>query len=698
MSRYNHRGPACGPHTADEAAAVVDAVEDWQDVFLRVLGRRLVFAADEYYLLADRPVPRGRRLRGLPHARGRRRHGPHLRARVRRAEADDGTGVAAGLLRLGRRRRAAEPATEPLPRQPRDTAAPACRCDRCGPRPRPRAGRRSSPAPYGARVLGAAGRRPRPRRRAGRAGREPVLRRQHRRHRPAGGRGPRPRRWPASPRATATCCPTCACRSGRFLDGTTPDDLPRPVEVVATDGVALRAALGRGRASMTRRPARRSPSSGGPTSASRRSSTASSAGARRSSRSSPGVTRDRKEVEAEWTGPRLPARRHRRLAARRRRPRREGQPAERAGHRATADVVLFVVDAAVGVTEEDDRVADVAARARGRPVLLVANKVDDASREADVWDFAGARPRRARGRSAPCTAGAPATCSTSSSAAPARRRRADGRRAEDDRRRGADDASSPSPSSAGPTSASRRCSTGSSARSGRSSTTCPAPPATPSTRSSRPTTGPIRFVDTAGMRRKAKIDEGTEYYSLVRALQAVDRADVALLVIDATEGVTHQDQRLAERIDAAGCPVVVAAQQVGAARRRGSAPTSTTRSATGSRFLGDAPVLKISALTRQGRAQAAARARRARSRPTTGGCRPGRSTRSIAGRPGRAAGARTAPGSSTPPRARPTRPRSRCSPTASCRRPTCATSSAACARPSTSARPRSSCGSGGGRA
>ena len=59
------------------------------------------------------------------------------------------------------------------------------------------------------------------------------------------------------------------------------------------------------------------------------------------------------------------------------------------------------------------------------------------------------------------------------------------------------------------------------------------------------------------MRRKSKIDEGTEYYSLVRALQAVDEADVALLVIDATEGVTHQDQRLAERIDAAGCPIVV---------------------------------------------------------------------------------------------------------------------------------------------
>ncbi|MCZ7628462.1 MAG: 50S ribosome-binding GTPase [Microthrixaceae bacterium] len=64
--------------------------------------------------------------------------------------------------------------------------------------------------------------------------------------------------------------------------------------------------------------------------------------------------------------------------------------------------------------------------------------------------------------------------------------------------------------------------------------------------------GRIRFVDTAGMRRKARIDEDTEYFSVLRALRSVDTADVALLVIDSTEGVTHQDQRLAERVDGAG--------------------------------------------------------------------------------------------------------------------------------------------------
>ncbi|MEZ5137883.1 MAG: DUF512 domain-containing protein [Acidimicrobiales bacterium] len=56
ISRYNTE-PRMRPTTAAEAAAVIDAVEDWQEVYRRVLGRRLVHAADEYYLLAGRPFP-----------------------------------------------------------------------------------------------------------------------------------------------------------------------------------------------------------------------------------------------------------------------------------------------------------------------------------------------------------------------------------------------------------------------------------------------------------------------------------------------------------------------------------------------------------------------------------------------------------------------------------------------------------------
>jgi NifB/MoaA-like Fe-S oxidoreductase len=56
LSRYNTE-PAMRLHTLDEAAAVVDAVADWQDVFRHTIGRRMVFAADEYYLMANRPFP-----------------------------------------------------------------------------------------------------------------------------------------------------------------------------------------------------------------------------------------------------------------------------------------------------------------------------------------------------------------------------------------------------------------------------------------------------------------------------------------------------------------------------------------------------------------------------------------------------------------------------------------------------------------
>ncbi len=108
--------------------------------------------------------------------------------------------------------------------------------------------------------------------------------------------------------------------------------------------------------------------------------------------------------------------------------------------------------------------------------------------------------------------------------------------------------------------------------------------------------GPVRFIDTAGMRRKARVDESTEYYSLVRALQAVDSADVSLLIIDSTEGVTHQDQRLAERVDAAGCPILVLLNKwdLCDAEKR-----EDVLSQVGDRlhFIGQAPVIRISALS-----------------------------------------------------------------------------------------------------
>src|SRR5688572_5867621 len=65
VSRYNTEA-AMRPHTRDEAGAVIDTVEAWQETFRAALGRRLVYAADEYYLLAGRPFPPVEHYDGFP--------------------------------------------------------------------------------------------------------------------------------------------------------------------------------------------------------------------------------------------------------------------------------------------------------------------------------------------------------------------------------------------------------------------------------------------------------------------------------------------------------------------------------------------------------------------------------------------------------------------------------------------------------
>ena len=66
-----------------------------------------------------------------------------------------------------------------------------------------------------------------------------------------------------------------------------------------------------------------------------------------------------------------------------------------------------------------------------------------------------------------------------------------------------------------------------------------------------------RIVDTAGLRRKSQIDEDVEYYGFVRAMRAIDRADVALLVIDGSIGLTDQDQRVAGFAAERGCAMII---------------------------------------------------------------------------------------------------------------------------------------------
>lgn len=107
---------------------------------------------------------------------------------------------------------------------------------------------------------------------------------------------------------------------------------------------------------------------------------------------------------------------------------------------------------------------------------------------------------------------------------------------------------------------------------------------------------PFRIFDTAGIRRAARVDEATEFYSVVRARQALDEADVALLVIDGTQGVTHQEQRLAEEIADSGAGIVVVLNKWDITDTEQKA---WTEDGVGDRlaFVSWAPVLRMSART-----------------------------------------------------------------------------------------------------
>jgi GTP-binding protein len=106
----------------------------------------------------------------------------------------------------------------------------------------------------------------------------------------------------------------------------------------------------------------------------------------------------------------------------------------------------------------------------------------------------------------------------------------------------------------------------------------------------------FRVFDTAGIRRAARVDEATEYYSVLRAKEALAEADVALLLIDGTQGVTHQEQRLAEEIAQAGAGLIVILNKWDITDTEAKAVTTD---GVGDRlaFVGWAPVLRIAAKT-----------------------------------------------------------------------------------------------------
>lgn len=105
-----------------------------------------------------------------------------------------------------------------------------------------------------------------------------------------------------------------------------------------------------------------------------------------------------------------------------------------------------------------------------------------------------------------------------------------------------------------------------------------------------------RIVDTAGIRRKPQITEDVDFYAVLRAREALEEADVALLMIDSGEGVTHQDQRIASEIVAAGAGILILLNKWDVLDEE---QRELTESSLPDRFgfISWAPALRMSALT-----------------------------------------------------------------------------------------------------
>ncbi|MCP3857095.1 MAG: DUF512 domain-containing protein [Actinomycetia bacterium] len=217
-------------HTVEEAATVVGVVHRWQERFLSVTGRRLVFAADEYYLQANLPFPRPETYEGFPmHEDG---IGMARTFELEfTGELTEPSGPRAGFFAWVDGAPATGYRTPPTP----------------GTTPVRVGGRRDAPigiltGSLGAQILGPL---------VGNLGRDDVRVIEVTNRFFGGNVGVTgllvgedlARVLTAQPDGHRYLLPDVCLSSGRFLDGTSPDDLPRPVEVVATDGIALRQIL-----------------------------------------------------------------------------------------------------------------------------------------------------------------------------------------------------------------------------------------------------------------------------------------------------------------------------------------------------------------------------------------------------------------------------------------------------------------------
>jgi GTP-binding protein len=258
----------------------------------------------------------------------------------------------------------------------------------------------------------------------------------------------------------------------------------------------------------------------------------------------PGVTRDRVAYDAEWAGREFTV-----VDTGGWQPDARGMAARIAAAAelavAAADVVLLVVDATVGITEVDAAVSRVLQRS-GRPIVLAANKVDSERAEPDVAALWGLGLGEPLSVSALHGRGSGDLLDALVGALPVR------------------------PSEPTTASGPRRVALLGRPNVGKSSLLnqlvgderALVDPEAGTTRDPVDAVVEIdetawRFVDTAGLRRRVHEATGAEYYSSLRTAAALDTAEVAVLLLDASEPISDQDLRVADKIVAAGRALVV---------------------------------------------------------------------------------------------------------------------------------------------
>ena len=252
-----------------------------------------------------------------------------------------------------------------------------------------------------------------------------------------------------------------------------------------------------------------------------------------------------------------------------------------------ADVVLFVVDGSVGVTEEDESVARMLKRVK-KPVLLLVNKLDNPAREDErLWEFYSLGIGDPRPISAHHGHGTGDLLDEVVSLLPEE----------------GEDEDDPYPDALGVAIIGRP-------NAGKSSLFNKIIGSERSIVSDIAGTTRYaidtyverdgrryRLVDTAGIRKKSTVYENIEYYSMVRGLRAIDRADVALLVVDSGVGMTEQDQKVANLAIDRGCALVILLNKwdlLDDDYKREQALDTVNRRMTLAPW---APILRISALT-----------------------------------------------------------------------------------------------------